>query len=92
MFTENPPVDKTLRKRKREENEEERTRKFFTRPDSVGALPSKCARGEDLDDKTSSEDDDDEEEEMPSEKFRRGISRIFCFSNNKFYLILIIFR
>ncbi|XP_061389542.1 RNA polymerase II subunit A C-terminal domain phosphatase [Musca vetustissima] len=70
---ENPPVDKTLRKRKREENEEERTRKFFTQPDSVGALPAKVARGEDLDDKTSSEDEEDEEEEeMPSEKFRRG--------------------
>ncbi|XP_073845794.1 RNA polymerase II subunit A C-terminal domain phosphatase Fcp1 [Musca autumnalis] len=69
---ENPPVDKTLKKRKREENEEERTRKFFTRP-AEGVLPAKCARVEDVDDKTSSEDEDDEEEEeMPSEKFRRG--------------------
>uniref|UniRef100_A0A1I8Q3D7 RNA polymerase II subunit A C-terminal domain phosphatase n=1 Tax=Stomoxys calcitrans TaxID=35570 RepID=A0A1I8Q3D7_STOCA len=70
---ENPPVDKTLRKRKREENEEERTRKFFTRTDSDKVLAAKCSRGTELEDKTSSEDDDDEEEEeMPSEKFRRG--------------------
>ncbi|XP_075165552.1 RNA polymerase II subunit A C-terminal domain phosphatase Fcp1 [Haematobia irritans] len=70
---ENPPVDKNLRKRKREENEEERTRKFFTRTDSDKVIASKCARGQDLDDKTSSDDDEDEEEEeMPSEKFRRG--------------------
>ncbi|XP_037821914.1 RNA polymerase II subunit A C-terminal domain phosphatase [Lucilia sericata] len=68
---ENPPVDKILKKRKREENEEERARKFFSRSTDVSVLNATGTAAED--DKSSSDDNkDDEEDEMPSEKFRRG--------------------
>lgn len=75
VFIENPPVDKSLRKRKREENEEERTRKFFTRSADLVLENAFENENEAEDENKSSTDDnrDDEDDEMPSEKFRRGL-------------------
>ncbi|KAI9582783.1 RNA polymerase II subunit A C-terminal domain phosphatase [Glossina fuscipes] len=73
---ENPPVDKSLRKRKREENEEERTRKFFTRSSDLvlgNAFENENEAEDENENKSSTDDNrDDEDDEMPSEKFRRG--------------------
>ncbi|XP_067632827.1 RNA polymerase II subunit A C-terminal domain phosphatase isoform X2 [Eurosta solidaginis] len=67
---ENPPVDKTLRKRRREEKEQDRTREFFTRASDI---IMGTASNEDVDRSTDGEEnDDDDDDETPSTKFRRG--------------------
>lgn len=70
---ENPPLDKKLRKRKREEEKEDANVNFFTRrPETSGKIELlKDDAEEDLglldkDDSTSSD------EMLPSTKFRRG--------------------
>ncbi|XP_053962975.1 RNA polymerase II subunit A C-terminal domain phosphatase [Anastrepha ludens] len=65
---ENPPVDKTLRKRRREEKEQDRTREFFTR---ASDLIIRSGTNEDAD-KSSEGEDNDDDDESPSAKFRRG--------------------
>ncbi|XP_017463690.1 PREDICTED: RNA polymerase II subunit A C-terminal domain phosphatase isoform X2 [Rhagoletis zephyria] len=65
---ENPPVDKTLRKRRREEKEQDRTREFFTRASDIIMGPG---TNEDAD-KSSDGEDNDDDDESPSAKFRRG--------------------
>ncbi|XP_017015320.2 RNA polymerase II subunit A C-terminal domain phosphatase [Drosophila takahashii] len=75
---ENPPMDKKLLKRKREDDNSNRAHDFFTRSEDVmiGApnvmefdISSNEEGDGDADDNNEKEDDDDE---MPSAKFRRG--------------------
>lgn len=75
---ENPPMDKKLLKRKREDESSNRAHDFFTRSEDVmmGAptentpddFDKSSNEGDDNDDEENEEDDD----EMPSAKFRRG--------------------
>ncbi|KAL7735450.1 hypothetical protein ACLKA6_019561 [Drosophila palustris] len=76
---ENPPMDKKLLKRKREDESSNRAHDFFTRSEDVmmGAPIANAAlndfdkssnEGDENDDEENEEDDD----EMPSAKFRRG--------------------
>ncbi|KAH8269585.1 hypothetical protein KR018_009568 [Drosophila ironensis] len=75
---ENPPMDKKLLKRKREDDNSNRAHDFFTRSDEVmigGPLRFDKNLSEEGDDKDEDKDEDGEEEdddEMPSAKFRRG--------------------
>ncbi|XP_030557265.1 RNA polymerase II subunit A C-terminal domain phosphatase [Drosophila novamexicana] len=74
---ENPPMDKKLLKRKREDESSNRAHDFFTRAEDVMlAAPSNVAdfdkssnEGDENDDEEKEDEDDDE---MPSAKFRRG--------------------
>lgn len=77
LIIENPPMDKKLLKRKREDESSNRAHDFFTRSDDVllGAPTANTAdfdkssnEGDENDDEENEEDDD----EMPSAKFRRG--------------------
>ncbi|EDW92560.1 RNA polymerase II subunit A C-terminal domain phosphatase [Drosophila yakuba] len=71
---ENPPMDKKLLKRKREDDNSNRAHDFFTRSEDImiGApnlVEVDISSNEEADDNNEKEDDDDE---MPSAKFRRG--------------------
>ncbi|XP_017061840.1 RNA polymerase II subunit A C-terminal domain phosphatase [Drosophila ficusphila] len=71
---ENPPMDKKLLKRKREDDNSNRAHDFFTRSEDVmiGApnmLEYDISSNDEAEDNNENEDDDDE---MPSAKFRRG--------------------
>ncbi|KAH8346336.1 hypothetical protein KR084_005451 [Drosophila pseudotakahashii] len=73
---ENPPMDKKLLKRKREDDNSNRAHDFFTRSEDVmigapNVMEFDISSNEegDGDDNNEKEDDDDE---MPSAKFRRG--------------------
>ncbi|XP_016947316.3 RNA polymerase II subunit A C-terminal domain phosphatase [Drosophila biarmipes] len=71
---ENPPMDKKLLKRKREDDNSNRAHDFFTRSEDVmigapNVLEFDISSNEEGDDNNEKEDDDDE---MPSAKFRRG--------------------
>ncbi|XP_017070359.1 RNA polymerase II subunit A C-terminal domain phosphatase [Drosophila eugracilis] len=71
---ENPPMDKKLLKRKREDDNSNRAHDFFTRSEDVmigapNVLEYDISSNEEADDNNEKEDDDDE---MPSAKFRRG--------------------
>ncbi|XP_060652892.1 RNA polymerase II subunit A C-terminal domain phosphatase [Drosophila nasuta] len=74
---ENPPMDKKLLKRKRDDDNSNRAHDFFTRAEDVmmGAPTGSAAdfdkssnEGDENEDEENEEDDD----EMPSAKFRRG--------------------
>ncbi|KAH8371535.1 hypothetical protein KR093_007910 [Drosophila rubida] len=74
---ENPPMDKKLLKRKREDDNSNRAHDFFTRAEDV-MMAAPTASAPDFD-KSSNEGDENEDEEneedddeMPSAKFRRG--------------------
>ncbi|XP_037712510.1 RNA polymerase II subunit A C-terminal domain phosphatase [Drosophila subpulchrella] len=71
---ENPPMDKKLLKRKREDDNSNRAHDFFTRSEDVmigapNVMEFDISSNEEGDDNNEKEDDDDE---MPSAKFRRG--------------------
>ncbi|XP_016972403.1 RNA polymerase II subunit A C-terminal domain phosphatase [Drosophila rhopaloa] len=73
---ENPPMDKKLLKRKREDDNSNRAHDFFTRSEDVmiGApnlLEYEISSNEEGDDNNEDADADDDDE-MPSAKFRRG--------------------
>ncbi|XP_037950739.1 RNA polymerase II subunit A C-terminal domain phosphatase-like [Teleopsis dalmanni] len=65
---ENPPVDKSLLKRKREESVQDRARSFFTRTAEELMIDSTTV---DTTKEGSSEEEDDDDE-TPGAKFRRG--------------------
>lgn len=66
---ENPPMDKNLRKRKREEEDAIKPN-FFTRPEAKKISLSSADPEDESGSSTSLSNSDDDE--MPSEKFRRG--------------------
>ncbi|KAH8234356.1 hypothetical protein KR038_008343 [Drosophila bunnanda] len=73
---ENPPMDKKLLKRKREDDNSNRAHDFFTRAEDVmiGApniIDFDKSSNEEGDDNNEEEEEDDDDE-MPSAKFRRG--------------------
>ncbi|KAH8254080.1 hypothetical protein KR032_008345 [Drosophila birchii] len=74
---ENPPMDKKLLKRKREDDNSNRAHDFFTRAEDVmiGApniIDFDKSSNEEGDDNNEEEDEEDDDDEMPSAKFRRG--------------------
>ncbi|XP_052839427.1 LOW QUALITY PROTEIN: RNA polymerase II subunit A C-terminal domain phosphatase [Drosophila gunungcola] len=73
---ENPPMDKKLLKRKREDDNSNRAHDFFTRSEDVmigapNVLEYDISSNEEGDDKDEDAEADDDDE-MPSAKFRRG--------------------
>lgn len=73
-FTDNPPINRILRKRKLEERGEERTRKFFTRAVNVNLVDSlKKSRFGDAGDKMFIEEmNRDDDDEMNNKQFQQG--------------------
>ncbi|XP_064542540.1 RNA polymerase II subunit A C-terminal domain phosphatase [Drosophila montana] len=73
---ENPPMDKKLLKRKREDESSNRAHDFFTRADDVMlAAPSTVAefdKSSNEGDENDEEKEDEDDDEIPSAKFRRG--------------------
>ncbi|EDW02247.1 RNA polymerase II subunit A C-terminal domain phosphatase [Drosophila grimshawi] len=74
---ENPPMDKKLLKRKREDESSNRAHDFFTRnedimlsaPGTIADFDKSSNEGDENDDEEENDEDDDE---IPSAKFRRG--------------------
>ncbi|KAH8290333.1 hypothetical protein KR054_001962 [Drosophila jambulina] len=76
-FPENPPMDKKLLKRKREDDNSNRAHDFFTRAEDVmiGApniMDFDKSSNEEGDDNNEEEEEEEDDDEMPSAKFRRG--------------------
>lgn len=79
VITENPPLNKTLRKRKRDEAKEETQRKLyqFEKNENINALRNMNGDDNDDDDRDNADDceanhNTSDDDEIPSKKFRRG--------------------
>lgn len=68
-FTENPPLNKDLRKRKREEEDGERQRKVFQKGERTAP---DCSVESANNSQSNSSKNSDSEDESPVDKFRRG--------------------
>lgn len=69
LLTENPPLNKDLRKRKREEEDGERQRKVFQKNENTVL---ECNIGSANNSQSNSSKNSDSEDESPVDKFRRG--------------------
>lgn len=74
MFTDNPPINRNLRKRRLEERGEERARKFFTRSANVDLVDSlRNSRNGDGEDETPNEQmNRDDYDEMNNTQCQQG--------------------
>ncbi|KAH8261273.1 hypothetical protein KR044_006260 [Drosophila immigrans] len=74
---ENPPMDKKLLKRKREDDNSNRAHDFFTRSEDVmmgapGATAADFDKSSNEGDENEDEENEEDDDEMPSAKFRRA--------------------